>query len=247
MAKDVANDLRYLVELDKKGAENLGSIRHWTNLQVGFEGASIWIKGFSFEQINASEVLSIPFVKRYREEGGKLFPYHSRLPARPAPNVLWTPMERGLAVTLPKLNFNYFGMEEQFMMQLLPSKEETTAIAMLLSKQQLEAYIQAAPKIRLKKIQWVILGDHQVFLLGRPLLPIPGAVFWQRGDFILPSGWDFELPLLVETFNEKINPGKKNWVLWNEEGQYFLIEKNKLQTLSIASFRSSFLNQTENK
>ena len=70
-------------------------------------------------------------------------------------------------------------------------------------------------------------------------MPIKGATFWQRGDFLIPTGFDFDLYSLMDSMNKLINPSGDSWVAWNADGTYFLIEKNAFRALSLGSFRRS--------
>ncbi len=238
MANHAENNLSYWIELNIKQEEDLGTIRHWDNLKVGFENQSIWLKGFTVEQINSVTLKSIPFIKRYYAQEGKLFRFNSRLPQQNIPSVLWTPIERGLQVTLPKMNFNYFGMDEKIKIKLVESEIEKPIISMLTSLERLSAYIYTAPEIRLEQLKWCIINSQKILLIGAPLLPIQGDALWRRGDFLIPAGFDFDQYLLTDILNEKINTNN-SWVLWNRDSNYFLIDKNALMPLSIASFRDS--------
>lgn len=241
MAKDVTNDLNYCLSLARTQEADLATIRHWNNLKIAFDGDLIWIKDLTLIQINSVTVKSIPFIKRYEVRGPKLFPFQGRLPEGNLPALLWSPMERGLSIELPKFNFNYFGTEEKIKIELIPSEKVKNASAMIVSMKELEEYILAAPEIRLQNIQWAIIDQTQAILFGQPLLPIPGKAFWQIEDFLIPAGYTFRHEGLIKKVNKKINPVSNNLITWEEDNQYFKINKIAIQALSISSFRMSIL------
>lgn len=239
MAKDAANDLSYFIEVEVGREEDLGNIRHWSHLQVGFEGQSIWVKGLDQVQIDAKDIKKIPYVKRYYSKVAKLFRYGSKLPDRNVPSVLWTAINRGLALTMPKRNFNYFGVEERIRVALVTSENQQKAAAMLIELEVLEKHIIKTPAVRLQRLNWTILAHQKALLIGQPLLPIPGKAYWQKQDFLIPLGYDFDLEILSNIIHQQINENQKHWIIWNPDGTYFTIEKSQVTPLSIASFRLS--------
>lgn len=240
MATDTSNTINYYLCLKKEQIEHLGSIRLWSNLKAAFEGTKIWVTGFEQYQIESLEVKTIPYKTIFDEHDGKLHLHNSLLPERNIPSLLWTKIDRALPIELPSLNHNFFGIEEQISMQLIASETEAPAIAMVTSVDRLKAYIETAPSIRLQNLKWAVLENNEVFILGQPLLPITGNVFWQRADFIIPVGFDFELSLLVNTLNNVLNTGRKSLIIWNKDSSYFKIGHTDLQRLSLSSFRQTF-------
>lgn len=217
--------------------DDLGTIRHWSNLRIAFEQDLIWLKGFSEEQLNSVEVKSIWDKKVYYEKDAKLFLKDSLLPDRNIPSLLWSGIDRGLPVKLSSLNHNFFGLEERLKITIVPSEIEREAVAMAVSLSALESYITTAPAIRLKGINWAIIKPNIAFLLGRPLLPVSGEVYWQKDDFIIPAGYDINPPLLTNAINSILNPEGTSWIIWNKDSSYFVIGKNQYATLSLSSFR----------
>jgi len=239
MAKDVANDLNYYLLIDKEYESDLRHIRVWNNLKVAFDAAFIWVKDLDYAQANSTEVKSIPYKTVFYSNHGKLFLQNSLLPDRLIPSLLWTSIDRALPIKLPSFNHNYFGVNETLEISITPSQSEAESIAMVTTVFELSRYLTTAPAIRLQKIQWVLLPPNKVFLLGKPLLPIPGDTYWKRNDFILPSGYDLELFGLSESINQRINPKRINYIVWNIDSSYFTIDKIDLQPLKLSSFRQT--------
>ncbi len=239
MAEDITNDLNYYLEIEESRRVDLGTIRAWQNLKVATAKGKLWLTGFDREQINAVEVKSIPYKTLYKVQKGKLYLLDSLLPDRNIPNLLWTPIERALPVELPSLNHNYFGVEEQMKMDIVPSENESEAIAMLTNIQSLKQYIKTAPKVRLNPLKWVVLNGEDILIVGKPILPIQGITYWRYNNFLLPTGFDFDLYSLKQNLEKRLNPNPTHWIIWNEDNNYFDIEKNKLKPLSLSSFRQT--------
>lgn len=239
MAQDASNDINYYLVIDGIHKADLANIRHWNNLKIAFDENRVWVKDFSYAQINSIEVKSIPYKKSFYAKHGKLFLQGSLLPDRNIPSLLWTPIDRAIPIRLPSFNHNYFGVQEKVPINLVPSDREEEAVAMITGIVALQQYIETAPAIRLQKLMWVILDNDKVLLHGRPLLPIAGNVFWKQKDFLIPAGFNFDLFLLIDPLNNLINPKNNYLVVWDTVGTYFLVDKNDMQPLSISSFRSS--------
>lgn len=239
MANNVANDIIFFLVVDINNKTDLASIRQWNNLKVAFDENVIWVKDFSYAQIHSLEVKSIPYKTVYYAKDGKLYLLNSLLPNKNVPSLLWTPIDRALPIQLPSFNHNYFGINEQVEINIIPSIVEENSVAMVAALTDLKNYINIAPDVRLKKIKWCVLNNDKALLLGIPFLPIKGNAYWQRSDFLLPAGFDFELFILSNFLNNKLNPDNENWIIWNTDGSYFPIEKKSLQQLSISSFKQT--------
>ena len=241
MAQNAANHLIWMLAISKEHKEDLGSIRHWNNLKMGVDGDTIWVRDFTTSQIASIEVKTIPFKSVYYVKDNKLFPMGSGLPVGNAPALLWTPINRSLPVDFPSLNHHFFGFEAPLNIRLITSEADYPAFAVMAKLEDLGAYIQTAPAVRLQHLDWTILGEAYALILGSPLVPVTGAVFWQKKNFLIPAGYDFELPFLEKSISEGINPDQKNWVLWHNDGTYTLIDKQAARPLSAGAFRLSIL------
>ena len=219
--------------------ESLAPLRAWENLKVAFEGQHIWLTNFDQAQMESSLVKKLPFQKSYYAENGKLFPSNSLLPARQEPSLLWTPIQRAFAIKMPTYNHNYFGANQSIDVKLIASDTPQDAGALLVSLQDLGKYVETASAVRLQDLHWVLVGEQKALIFGTPLLPIPGKAFWIHGTGIFPVGFDLEFPIIRKKILDMMNPKKLDWVVWQEDGSYFLIGRSLLEPLSIASFRKT--------
>jgi hypothetical protein len=238
MAANFENNIIFFLRLMQKDSAVLGNIRTWDNLKVAYDGDFVWVSGFDYVQINSLEVKTMPFKTVFYEKNGKLYLYDSILPEQNLPSLLFTPILRAFPVQTPSFNHNFFGLNEKIDLKIQPSDAEKKAVAMLTALDILENYTQTAPAARLKNLQFAQINEDKVFLIGTPILPIQGEMFWQTADFFLPVGFDFDLFALSNTLNEVINPHKTDWIIWLTDSTYFKIEKYDMTALSIAAVRS---------
>lgn len=245
MAADASNSINYYLAIDRATADDLGKVRHWSNLKVAFEDQRLWVKDLDYAQINSVEIKSLRSKSLYYEKEGRLFPLSSLLPERITPALLWTPIDRAIKITLPSLNHNFFGLNESIALQVTTSDQEVEPHAMRVSLEILKHYVESAAAIRLNVIRWVKLNKTDALLIGKPFLPLPGDAYWQRKDMLIPAGYDFDLPILSDVVQKMINPARDRWVVWNTDASYFSIVKEDFQTLSRSSFRLTEL-ETQN-
>src|SRR5690606_36539010 len=118
--------------------------------------------------------------------------------------------------------------EEKLYMRLVPTEVESEAVAMITSITHLYEYIPSAPAMRLQGVQWAIIDKNKLLLFGTPLLPIKGDVYWMYSDFMLPAGFDFELHLLKDVLNNKMNPSHQDILIWGTDNSYFRVNKHTL-------------------
>lgn len=239
MAEDLTDDITWLLSIEQQHLDYLGPIRHWEQLKIAAEPGTYWVKGLTGEQLESAEIKSIPFKQIFYAKEERLFPYGGSVPVRKLPASLsWTPLERGLPLQLPAFNHNYFGIGERILPRLAASENQVLPAAMLTPLSLLGEYIETAPAVRLKDLLWVILDD-KALVLGEPLLPLPGQSFWKKGDFLLPSGLDWEWPVLAETLNDALNPDGSCRLIWDIDSRYTIVPKDSFRPLSISSFRLS--------
>jgi hypothetical protein len=230
----------YFLEINKEHKDFLGAIRHWENLKIAFETNTIWIKEFTDDQIDSTELLQIPYIKIYELKENLLFEKGKQLPTKKLPSgLLWSPVLRGLPISLPNFNHNFFGISDTLQIALKRSEDVKEAYALLVEYQELKSYIEFAPKFRLEPLQWVVI-NNKALIIGKPLLPLKGNTFWSKNDFLIPTGYDFEWPVLAQTLKDKLNPFDKNIILWNKDNSYSSIPKQNVKPLSISSFRLTF-------
>lgn len=227
----------YYLSLPKEHKDYLAGIRHWDNLKATVHEELIWIKDFQPEQIHAAEILQIPFHSMYELKDNLLFPVGSVLPSGKLPSaLLWRPIQNVLPVELPSFNFNYFGVQQVLDIRLKVSDVPREAFGLFVTREVFEKYMTTAPEFRLKPLQWTIM-DEAVLILGMPLLPLQGETVWLSQGFLLPSGMDFNYPVLTRTLQQKLNPNQENWIVFHTDSTYSILPKNNLKQLSISSYR----------
>ncbi|NOQ71238.1 MAG: hypothetical protein GQ574_04520 [Crocinitomix sp.] len=239
MAQDAADSVKFYLRVEKAFQNDLAELRAWANLKVAIEADEIWVTNFTYDQIHSTIVKQIPFKTLYYAKNGKLFFLNSRLPEKKEPQFLWTPIVRATPLSLVDYNHNYFGVNESIDIAFVQSEIEQNPAAILTDLSILNDFIQNAPAVRLANLKWCLINESKALIIGSPLLPINGKVFWKSHLMFLPTGWNFELSIAADLIENLINEDKLEYILWNEQGQFSRIPIASFQSLSISSFRKS--------
>jgi hypothetical protein len=236
MAEDFAN---YLVRIESLHKDYLSHIRHWDNLKMATDADAVWVKNFTAWQLESKELLAIPFIKIYLCKDNLLFPKGSLLPLKKIPNLLWVPIERALNIELSNYNYNFFGINQSVAIRLVRTEEEKKATALVADVDEANSYLLNASSVRLKPLEWLLVNSNKALIFGVPMLPINGRAFWQRGNFLFPLGYCLEFPLMESVIERKAITSENQLIWWTTESSYCLIDKNKIQPLSIASWKQT--------
>ena len=275
--------MNFYLKIHISQKENLAAIRHYEHLKMAVDDDFVWVKELTEEQVESNDIKILMQKTIYYEKEGKLYLQNSLLPERNIPSLLWTDIKRAIPIQLSKIIENNFDIQSVNVVEpkLIISENERETMAMLVSLEELEKYIKTAPAVRLQCLEWVVLennnsqnkGESKAFILGTPLLPIlleETKTFWKEDNIFIPTGYDFEFPMLRKSIAEKLkNTMYSSWYentivkkegnefnqvfddeadfledrfysVWNEESEFFLIPKNDFMPLSRSSFRMSF-------
>ncbi|GGA89056.1 hypothetical protein [Puia dinghuensis] len=239
MAAHPSNLVTWLLEIDEAHLEFLAPVRHWDFLSMASGPGVCWVKGFRPEDLESPEITSIPFKRLLYLRDEHLFPAGGLVPLKQLPaGLAWIPLEKGLPLQLPSFNHNYFGIQERLTIRLVPASIEKAPAALLAPLDVLRAYADMASSIRLKGLNWVVLDD-QALVVGEPLLPLPGEVYWRQGHHLLPAGFAFEFPFLVETIGANVGSPGACLLLWDKEGGCLRIGRDMFCPLSRSSVRQT--------
>jgi len=239
MADDFGVNIEYLLSIPSIHIKAIYKLRKWTHLKIAKDETTIWIRGFTQHEIESESVLKIPFIKRYFLKGAQLVPYGRALPEMVEPNLLWSNIQRGLKIHLPKENFNFFGLEQNYKIKLVPSNENKAIDATIVDLISLKKYIETAPKIRLKNLKWTIIEHKSALIIGSPLLPIRGQDYYQLSSFLIPAGWKLEHENFSKVFKEALGESAEYWYMINENSEISKLSKIAFNSLSKGSFIKS--------
>lgn len=241
MADNSGNSLEYWLSIPSPHKQAIYKLRKWSHLKIARDEDLIWVRGFTKTEIESTDVLKIPRIERYYLRGARLVLYRKSLPDIVEPTLLWSPIQRGLKVSLPKENFNYFGINQVQRINLVPSERNKAINATIVQLDHLERYLFIAPKIRLKSLKWTIIENDMAIILGRPLLPIQGQDLYQNSCFLIPAGYKFEYESMVKIYKKALGESIDFWYLLDEKSEMYKLRKTDFNRLTKGSFVNTIL------
>ena len=227
-----------ILVIPEKSAPFLRQIRHWDQLLIAFAEAHWWIAGVTKEQLGTKAIATLPFQKVYTLAEGLLYPYEKLLPTRKLPRKLeWATLTKGLPLERPKLNHNYFGLFQQLPIHIQPSTKTQVSAAILTKNEHLLKLMQTYAGARMENLTWCLVSSHTCFVMGTPILSLPGQTFWRSGQLFLPTGFDLNQPLLRKAFEQKLKLEEETCYVWPIASAPFLISAATRVPLSRSSVR----------
>ena len=239
MEKNTTSGITYFIKISKAHKTDLLQIRHWSQLKVALDQEdNYWVSNLNEENITNVAVTTLPHKTLFYEKDNLLFLLGHNTPECKAPSqLLWSPINSALPLEYPVLNHNYFGMSHTVVPKLISSNEAQETKALLTTISHLERYITTAPKFRLESLRWIVLNQTQVLIYGTPIVPIPGTTYWEKDDFLFPSGYCLEFQITLPLLKKQLNPTNERFILWDDDGNIITLPKDHFKPLSISSFR----------
>lgn len=229
----------YFLSIPTEHKNALASIRHWEQLKLATKDQEIWIKGFSEEQIESATVKSMGHKSIFVEKDQLLFHPGGLVPIKKMPSgLLWSPIDIALPLDRFKYNNNFFGVQHKVKLNLIPDHNPKKTMALLVAFDELNTFIDQAPAVRLKGLNWCRIDD-QIMVFGEPILPLKGKSFWFNNNIFLPSGWNFEFSSLSRVFSEHLK-GNYETLIYLNESEQIIVPNSKIRPLTIGSFRLTF-------
>ena len=205
--------------LQKKDKAALGAVRCIANLKAAMQEEEIWIRGIDF-QTKDLRIQQLPAVKIYRlGEENLLFPNKKITPVGKLPELEWESLQTFIAVEAP-VSAMPGEVQDSLLIRLVVAKEEQNVEALLIDLKAWKEYAATAPQIRLEQIQFAVSENDEVLICGTPMIPLPGKTFWLRGNVLLPSGYDLEMPVFAKMIQKRLDREGASFILFRENGTW---------------------------
>ena len=154
---------------------------------------------------------------RFRvNQNGNLFPLEGLTPVAKMPDLNWLPVASFIEVELPIAALPA-ETTERVSVKLTRSTTMKEANFLLLPWNLWQEYALATSNIRLKPLTFAVSEQGEVVVYGKPLPPLPGQLFWQTEQILLPAGWAFEYPLIAEILTSTYLKKKNKLLLYQPE------------------------------
>lgn len=227
----------WIFQLSKDDYKSLGSVRCIPGLQVAMEENKIWLRGITAATVPDSNLLKLPLRKTFLlDEDDYLFLTGSATPTDKLQAFNWQPIADYITIE-PPVSPLPGKTKEKVSIQLKASCEERQGIALLTSLSAWKAFAENAPEIRLNALRFAVSENEDVFIIGTPLPPLPGQEYWSNENLLLPSGYDFEIPVLAKLVSQKLIIEKDDVILFDVAGNWQRIQASCFVPATRSSIR----------
>ena len=216
----------FLLKLDIKNKESLGTVRCMEGLRAAEEEYCIWIRGINALLEMDKELLRLPATHTFIiDEQNNLFLPGGLTPVAILKALEWRALTEFITVEAPTAALPG-KTNDKITLKIIPSAIVRKGAALLTTLHVWKQYAETASETRLFATRFAVAEKNQVLIVGDPLPSLPGIEYWQTGDVLLPSGHDFELSIMQEFVNKKLNENKSAVILFDKDGSWQKIDKS---------------------
>jgi hypothetical protein len=216
---------------------HLGKVRCHPDLLATQSGGQVWLRGVPFGKKLDIALRQLPVKESYVLDGeGRLFPRGGQTPVGRIPDLDWVKIADFLSIEIPASAFPA-EVNQQCQMAIIPSDIPRKGEALLVDWAAWAAYAEAAPSIRLSKLRFAASSQGKALILGDPLPPIPGEEYWLEQRVLMPSGFDFSLPIARYLLPARLDPSGDSLLLFYKNSEYDLVHYSYIQSAKRISIR----------
>jgi hypothetical protein len=206
--------------LESKYLDTLGSLRGIAGLKAASDGELIWLRGILASSTPDKRVSSLPILHSYGlDESERLFPTGKKTPTGKLPKLDWKLIKSFLPIELPvsALPGKVFLHLDVCLSRATEIKE---AFALMTDLDSWKSYAETAPITRLEQLRFAVSNESQVLVIGYPLPQLPGQTYWPQENRLLPSGYDFEPPVLASLLKDQLRLDQESLLLFEPDGHW---------------------------
>ncbi len=216
----------FLLKLDIKNKESLGTVRCMEGLRAAEEENCIWIRGINALIEMDKELLRLPATNTFIiDEQNNLFLPGGLTPVAVLKPLEWTSLTEFISVEAPTAALPG-KTNGKISIKIIPSAIARKGAALVTTLDVWKKYAETASETRLFATRFAVSEKSKVLIIGDPLPSLPGIEYWQTGEVLLPAGYDFELSIMQEFVNKKLNENKSFVILFDEDGSWQKIDKS---------------------
>lgn len=217
---------QWVIRLDKAESHSLAAIRCTPDWEIAMDDASIWIRSKQELESIDGTMRQLPIRNTFFiDTQNRLFSPESITPTGVLKELTWQSLSDFIKVSLPVSGLP--GKSQQKIpIQLRSAQKTSEGVALMTSLEIWKKYAETAPEVRLESLQFAVSENNQVLITGLPLPSLPGTEFWNCNNILLPSGYEFEVPMMAGFINKKLNPQQQSILLFDKNGGCQLIDKN---------------------
>lgn len=216
----------FLLKLDLKNKESLGAVRCMEGFRAAEEENCIWIRGINALIEMDKELLRLPATHTFIiDEQNNLFLPGGLTPVAILKPLEWIALTEFITIEAPTAALPG-KTNDKFTIRIVPSAVIRKGTALLTTLDVWKQYAETASETRLFETRFAVSEKNNVLIMGDTLPSIPGIEYWRTGDVLFPAGYEFELSIMQEFVNKKLNENKSAVILFDKDGSWQWIDKS---------------------
>jgi hypothetical protein len=223
----------------REDAAALGLLRLAAGVEVGDDGASVWLRGQPGDERLETKLAGLPARDRYEWVPPNLLrPMARRIPSARLPEIPWQPLNAWLQIETPAAALPG-NNPAAIPLRLVRSTSESEPELLLTSLDELKQFAALAAQVRLDRLQFAASAEGSVLVRGRPLPPLPGRRFVLHGGVAVPAGFSWEPAVGAEVLARRFGVSGDTLVLWAEGGTVARLHGEQFVPVSRSALRAT--------
>ena len=220
-------------------AASLSPLRQITGIEVGEDGAKIWLRGKQGDEKFNAKLAALPACARYEWLGSnELRQIDKRIPGDRLPTVRWQPLDAWLQVQIPTAAMPG-EQPNRVPLLLVRSAREQEPDLLLGDLDDLVRFASIAARVRLERLHFAANENGKVLVRGRPLPSAPGQRFVLHGGVAVPAGFSWEPHVAPAVLARRFAVSDDALVLWNEDQTITRLHSEQFFPLSRSALRAT--------
>ena len=220
-------------------AASLSPLRQIAGIEVGEDGAKIWLRGKQGDEKLNAKLAALPARARYEWLGlNELRQIDQRIPNGRLPNLQWQPFGAWLQVQIPVAAIAG-EQPNPVPLRLVRSTCEQEPDLLLADLDDLVRFAAMAARVRLERLQFAANGNGKVLVRGRPLPSVPGQRFVLHGGVAVPAGFSWEPQVAPAVLARRFAVTDGALVVWSEDQTMTRLHSEQFVPLSRSALRAT--------
>lgn len=238
ITKDAVNFL-WAICIALEDAASLSPLRQITGIEVGEDGANIWLRGKQGVEKLDAKLAALPARARYEWlNSNQLRQIDKRIPGGRLPAVQWQPLDAWLQVRIPAAAMAG-EQPSRVALRLVRSACEQEPDLLLADLDDMVRFASTAARVRLERLQFAANGNGKVLMRGRPLPPVPGQRFVLHGRIAVPAGFSWEPHVAPAVLARRFSVSDDALVVWSEDQTMTRLHGEQFVPLSRSALRAT--------
>lgn len=227
---------------------------------IAVDSNDCWLRYSADNDLCRKAAINIPAEHFLIHSGTLLIRDSETVASRTLPILPWIPIKEFVELQLPQaLLAGRIQVQHIGTWTLKRSGRERDAEGALYDPPSLLQWISSAPHTRLAPLQFCVadLTDQEtlsvqepnrslVFVIGKPLPPVPCQFFCRIGHVFIPSGYCWEPAIDVSLVEKSFGLSKDQWLIWTLDFGFSIVAQSQFTTLSRAALRAMLKVQPRN-